>query len=495
METSARLSSIAEIANTRGLLSHRYLREHTRRFMSALMAGADLLSLATAGVLAVSLRQLLGNRLINPGFYAHLLPLLGLFLLVYALLKLYPGIGVTPVEELRRLSIATSAVFLTLVAYMFWTQTSTHYSRLVLGLFWLLALALVPLNRWLTRRFALRLGLWGEPVALIGFGPNGHKILAFLKNNRHYGLNPVVVVNGFGVHPEEEAQTGCPEIHAETLVAHKDLLSEAGIRTAILVPPEIPQVLNTALLDEQQFGLRRLILISSLGWIGGSAVIPHDLQGILGLEVERNLLNTYEQLLKRALDWTAMVLGSPLVASVLTLIAILIKLDSPGPVFYRQKRVGHNGRPLWVWKFRTMVSNADELLVDCLGCDTSLQAEWEASHKLKNDPRVTRIGRFLRKTSLDELPQLMNVMRGEMSLVGPRPIVEEEIQHYAASYRLYTQVRPGMTGLWQISGRSDTSYAYRVSLDEYYVRHWSIWMDLYILIRTLWVVLKGSGAY
>jgi lipopolysaccharide/colanic/teichoic acid biosynthesis glycosyltransferase len=150
---------------------------------------------------------------------------------------------------------------------------------------------------------------------------------------------------------------------------------------------------------------------------------------------------------------------------------------------------------LWVWKFRTMVMNADTILADCLQHDEKLQAEWTATHKLKDDPRVTRVGRFLRKTSLDELPQLLNVVHNEMSLVGPRPIVDDEIQHYATSYRMYTQVRPGLTGLWQVSGRSDTSYAYRVSLDEYYVRHWSIWMDLYILARTLWVVAKGSGAY
>ena len=463
--------------------------------MSGLMVGADLLGLTIAGVLAFLLRQSLGFEFYNPGLYVRLLPVLGLFLLVYSIQKLYPGIGLTPVDELRRLSTATSAMLLTLVAFTFWSQTSLKFSRLVLAFFWIFALVMVPLSRWLARRFALRLGLWGEPVALIGFGPNGRKILNFLKNNRQYGLLPEIVINGHAARRNEETGIDCPEIRAETLVAHKDLLAQAGIRTAILVPPEIPQVLNEALLDEQQFGLRRLILISSLGWFGGSAVVPHDMQGILGLEVERNLLNASEQLLKRMLDWALIVLCVPLLTPVIGLIAVLIKLDSRGPVFYRQKRVGHDGRSLWIWKFRTMVANADELLADCLQNDEVLRAEWKASHKLKDDPRVTRIGGFLRKTSLDELPQLMNVVRGEMSLVGPRPIVEEEIRHYASSYRMYTQVRPGLTGLWQVSGRSDTSYPYRVSLDEYYVRHWSIWMDLYILVCTLWVVAKSSGAY
>jgi Undecaprenyl-phosphate galactose phosphotransferase WbaP len=495
METTPRLSSIPKIAKSKGLLSHRALREYSRPIMSGLMIGADLLALSIAGVLAITLRQALGDDFNNPDFYVRLLPVLGLFLLVYSMQKLYPGIGLTPVEELRRLSTATSAMLLVLVAITFWSQTSLAYSRLVMAFFWLLALVSVPLNRWLVRRFALRLGLWGEPVALIGFGPNGRRILSFLQNHRQYGLAPELVVNGYPARHAGEVGIDCPEIRAETLVAHKDLLAQAGIRTAILVPPEIPQVLNESLLDEHQFGLRRLILISSLGWFGGSAVIPHDLQGILGMEVERNLLNAHEQLLKRLLDWALIALCVPLLTPVIGLIALLIKLDSRGPVFYRQKRVGHDGRALWVWKFRTMVSNADELLADCLQNDQALRAEWGASHKLKVDPRVTRIGGFLRKTSLDELPQLINVVRGEMSLVGPRPIVEDEIQHYASSYCLYTQVRPGLTGLWQISGRSDTSYPYRVSLDEYYVRHWSIWMDLYILVCTLWVVAKHSGAY
>jgi lipopolysaccharide/colanic/teichoic acid biosynthesis glycosyltransferase len=125
----------------------------------------------------------------------------------------------------------------------------------------------------------------------------------------------------------------------------------------------------------------------------------------------------------------------------------------------------------------------------------SQKAEWEEYHKLKNDPRVTRVGQFLRKTSLDELPQLLNVLKGEMSLVGPRPIVEGEIKFYGDSYRSYTQVKPGMTGLWQISGRNNTSFEYRVSLDEYYVRHWSIWLDFFILLKTIYAVLFRHGAY
>ena len=319
--------------------------------------------------------------------------------------------------------------------------------------------------------------------------------MQYLQNNRQYGYDPVVIVNGHSDGYPAAEPAPCPEIQAALLANQKDLLNQLGIRTAILVPPEVPEVLRSAIIDEQQFGLNRLILISDLGWFGGSAVIPHDLQGILGLEVERNLLNRREQVLKRVMELAVVILSAPFSLPVMGLLGLLIQLDSPGPILYRQRRYGLHGKPVWIWKFRTMVENADQVLADCLSCNEELSAEWQALHKLKNDPRVTRIGRFLRKTSLDELPQLWNVLRGDMSLVGPRPIMEDEINYYAGSYRLYKQVRPGLTGLWQVSGRSDTSYPYRVALDEYYVRHWSIWMDLYILLRTFEVVVRRSGAY
>jgi lipopolysaccharide/colanic/teichoic acid biosynthesis glycosyltransferase len=146
-------------------------------------------------------------------------------------------------------------------------------------------------------------------------------------------------------------------------------------------------------------------------------------------------------------------------------------------------------------KFRSMVVNADQMLKQLLDTDPQARAEWESGFKLKNDVRVTRIGRFLRRTSLDELPQLWNVMRGEMSLVGPRPIVDEELARYGADVKYYLQVRPGMTGLWQVSGRSNTDYATRVSLDVDYVKNWSVLRDVVILFKTIRVVVKGHGAY
>jgi lipopolysaccharide/colanic/teichoic acid biosynthesis glycosyltransferase len=176
------------------------------------------------------------------------------------------------------------------------------------------------------------------------------------------------------------------------------------------------------------------------------------------------------------------------------LIASLIKLTSPGAAFFGQRRYGRKGQPFIAWKFRSMAADASRVLEQCLASDPTLREEWRRSHKLRNDPRMTRIGRFLRRTSLDELPQFWNILLGQMSFVGPRPIVGEEISRYGESYSLYTKVTPGLTGLWQISGRNNTTYERRVSLDLYYVRNWSPWLDLYILARTAAAVLLARGA-
>ena len=197
---------------------------------------------------------------------------------------------------------------------------------------------------------------------------------------------------------------------------------------------------------------------------------------------------------KRAFDVVLAVALGLALAPPMVLIACAIRLSSPGPILYGQRRLGRDGRHFRTWKFRTMVADADQMLDRLLAGDERLRAEWERDHKLRDDPRVTPIGRFLRRTSLDELPQLWNVLEGEMSLVGPRPIVDDELPKYGTAFPVYSRVRPGITGLWQVSGRSDTTYERRVELDRYYVVHWSPWLDLSVLLRTPRAVLRREGA-
>jgi Undecaprenyl-phosphate galactose phosphotransferase WbaP len=215
----------------------------------------------------------------------------------------------------------------------------------------------------------------------------------------------------------------------------------------------------------------------------------------LGLEVIQQASMPDRQVPKRLLDLALSSLALLFLAPILLAIMIAIKIESPGPALFGHLRIGRNGRFFRAWKFRTMAHNADKVLERYLAANPEARAEWERDHKLKNDPRVTAVGRFLRKTSLDELPQLWNVLSNEMSMVGPRPIVEAEIPKYGNSYSVYTRVKGGVTGLWQVSGRSDVSYDERVKLDTFYVRNWSVWLDLCILYRTIGTVLFRNGAY
>jgi Undecaprenyl-phosphate galactose phosphotransferase WbaP len=211
--------------------------------------------------------------------------------------------------------------------------------------------------------------------------------------------------------------------------------------------------------------------------------------------MKRELLHKSSQFAKRTLDLGLTVVGGLLILPLIGAIAAAVKFSSSGAVFYSQQRIGLGHQRFMAWKFRTMVENADQLLEEHLAKNPLLREEWNETHKLRQDPRVTRIGRILRRTSLDELPQIWNVLKGEMSLVGPRPVVSAEVEKYGESFDFYSAVRPGITGLWQVSGRSNTSYSERVALDVRYVRHWSVWLDIYLLARTFRVVFRGSGAY
>ena len=206
-----------------------------------------------------------------------------------------------------------------------------------------------------------------------------------------------------------------------------------------------------------------------------------------------NLASPIARLTKIIFDGAAALAGLIMLAPLMAAIAILVRLDG-GPVLYRHKRLGIGARPFSCLKFRSMVPNSDAILHDVLAANPAAAIEWSCSHKLRDDPRITAIGRVLRVTSLDELPQLFNVLRLEMSLVGPRPIVEAEVARYGEDIAYYFQARPGLTGLWQVSGRTGTPYAQRVRLDTWYVKNWTIWHDLAIIARTIPAVLRRRGA-
>ena len=201
------------------------------------------------------------------------------------------------------------------------------------------------------------------------------------------------------------------------------------------------------------------------------------------------------RVIKRCMDLLLVLLAAPVLLPLMLVVAVLIRIWTPGPILFSHRRISRNGAFFAMWKFRTMCNNSSEVLEDYLASHPEARAEWRKTHKLRNDPRITRLGLFLRRYSLDELPQIWNVLRGDMSLVGPRPVVVEELIRYGHFAARYLSVRPGLTGLWQVSGRNDTHYRSRVALDVYYVRRQSLWLDIRILLKTVRVIFLNRGAY
>ncbi|HBV5952270.1 TPA: undecaprenyl-phosphate galactose phosphotransferase WbaP, partial [Klebsiella pneumoniae] len=275
-------------------------------------------------------------------------------------------------------------------------------------------------------------------------------------------------------------------------------LSTVDRKTQFIVAVEAHQsdIRNTWLRNFMIKGFRYVSVIPTLRGMpldstDMSFIFSHE---VMIFRVQQNLAKLSSRFLKRLFD----IFGSLFIILILSPIIIYISQKvrkDGGPAIYGHERIGKNGKPFKCLKFRSMVINSKEVLEDLLLNDASAKEEWEATFKLKNDPRITKIGAFLRRTSLDELPQLFNVLKGEMSLVGPRPIITAELARYNEEVDYYLLSKPGMTGLWQVSGRSDVDYETRVYLDAWYVKNWSMWNDIAILFKTVTVVLKKDGAY
>lgn len=454
------------------------------------LIGSDLLALILAAVISVYTRLALEGQF-HPALYWQLWPVLGLFIAAYAIVGLYPGVAISPVDEMRWICLTTTLMHLALAAMVFMRREGEIYSRGAFIMAWVLSILLVIACRAITRLLFARKRWWGYPTMVLGAGTTGSMVIRTLKRRPGIGLKPVLVLDD---NPEKHGSLhGVPVMGGVELAPA--LARTRKIPYAIVAMPGVPRDRLLSLLERYGSSFAHLLVIPDLFEFSSLWVEAKDMGGVLGLEVRQRLLLPGPRLAKFSIDLAATLIGGLFVLPFIGLIALLIKLDSPGPIFYSQIRIGQGGEHFKAWKFRTMVQNADYVLKDYLEQHPELREAWQRDHKLRYDPRVTRIGRFLRRTSLDELPQLWNILRGEMSLVGPRPIVDEEIPRYGDKFPLYTKVIPGLTGLWQVSGRNNITYEERVSLDAYYVRNWSVWLDIYILLRTVWVVLTGEGAY
>ena len=474
------------------MLTRRWMGSRRRLAVVLGMISWDTLLALAMWQAAFVLQGIWGHGQLSAIAIASIIPNVVAWLGLRAALGLYPGYGMDQVEELRRQTFALLATLTIIVVFAFVSQLDDSLSRIFLFA-WALGLLLVaPFARYFVKVLMMRYGLWGKPVVVLGGHEAGSRIVSVLQKEWQLGFRPVGFFDNRAFLAEETPEI---EPHFGTLGAAAAIAEEYGVDTAVFAMQDTEPTLLVKLVDQASTSFRYVMVMPNLGGIINSAVIARDFAGHFAVEIKHNLLFPWARRTKHVLDLLLTIMGGLVICPLLIAIAILIKIDSPGPVVYSHRRVGAGGKHFRCWKFRTMYTNAEQLLDECLQGNPQLRAEWEQTFKLRDDPRVTRIGRLLRKTSLDELPQLWNVLLGQMSLVGPRPIVDAEIPKYGEVYELYQRIRPGISGFWQVSGRSNTSYSERVKLDAYYVHNWSVWLDLVILARTIGSVILGRGAY
>ncbi len=410
-------------------------------------------------------------------------------------------------DELREIFRVLAVMFMVSGAAAFVAGLETgRGSHLIV---WALNFLLIPLGRAGARQLLDDLGLWQRPAVIVGTGENardaylainsergmGYHILGFIK----VGPNdePAPSTGGSGQSEGESLTIGAETfpIFAPT-TSLESLLAMLGTPQIILALDSLTDTENQTLVQRLLAVHRNIHIVPSLRGLPlfGTQISHFFSHEVLFLTVRNNLSRRGPIWIKRLFDLVATSLLLVLLSPLFLVLSLLIR-RSGGTAFYGHTRVGRDGKPFKCIKFRSMRPDADKVLKDLLENDPAARAEWDQDFKLKNDPRITPVGHFLRRTSLDELPQLINVVKGEMSLVGPRPIVTDELERYGDYVSLYLQVLPGVTGLWQVSGRNDTSYAERVSLDAWYVQNWSLWYDIAILFKTVGVVFNKRGAY
>ena len=459
--------------------------------MGMLMFFADIVGFASAGMALYYSNTFFG--FLRDFNYEEYLVFVLLCMILFMYSRLYPGNGVNPADEIRLVVQRTGIGFVVGFIILLFVQAEWRPNLWALVITWGAAPAAILLARWSVRILASRLEFWGEPVVVIANRDRIANLVRYFLQRRRLGFVPVLaVVPDLGV---DSLDLPVPAITLGELLTAGTSKLKGNPQTALVEIERTSEIIRSDSGRVFSGLFRQVVLFFDVDWLEGASLRIQDFEGLLGVEARKNVLSPLSKAVKRGMD---LLIGTLLgVASlpVFFAAALAVRLDAPGSIFYVQERVGRKGDRIKIYKFRTMVKNADQVLADTLQKNPAARQEWEQSQKLKDDPRITRPGKWLRKFSVDELPQLINVFKGEMSLVGPRPIVATEAHHYSNNYEMYTSVRPGLTGLWQVSGRNHTSYPERVRYDAYYVRNWSVWLDIYILLRTVWVVLSRDGAY
>ncbi len=449
----------------------------------------DILALVLSFHLAYFLRvEILQDlfHISNPWFFPlqhfyQMYYLLFVFILIFSYEKLYTyNRRYDFFEEFVFITrgLFISVVLIAVVVYL--SRTYERSSRSIPIIMMLFGMVIVPLARYGVKRLLIRLGFYCRYAAVLGLKEETAAVLPILRKLESSGWRFLHVLNiddGTEQTIGEETKT-------------------AAVETLIIVSGGIePQRLNN-LINAWENRVKEIKIVSDPGFLKTIGVETEYIEELLVIRMANNLLSPMNRLFKRLFDMVFSFLASLLMLPVFLIIAVVIKLDSRGPVLFTQERFGRAGKKFKVLKFRSMFLDGDDILEEYLEQHGEQQAEWERFKKLKSgDPRVTRVGKFLRRFSLDESPQIFNVLKGDMSLVGPRPYLpreKNEIEQHAA---IIFRVKSGLTGLWQIKGRNDLSFQSRLRLDEFYVRNWSFLLDITIILKTFGTVLRGKGAY
>ena len=376
-------------------------------------------------------------------------------------------------QIIQKLFITSCYAVTSIIILLYIARIAGSTSRMFIAVFWILSFILLVIFRYIVKKILEKYQLLQIPVLM------GYKIIGLLEDNKVEDgiLEKYPVLGKFS--------------DAEQVIA------KYNIQHVFIAAPGLEQGKLTKLIYKVQPLVKSMGVIPNLVGVPMGGIEAESLfnEKLMLLRLRNNLARPVNRWIKTIFDYVLTITGTIAISPILIVIALWIYKDSPGPVIFKHRRIGKNGKEFNCYKFRSMCVDAKEKLEQLLANDPEARAEWEKDFKLKNDPRITKSGAFLRKTSLDELPQIFNVLKGEMSLVGPRPIIRDEMQRYGEYIEDYLMVKPGITGMWQVSGRSDIDYAERVLLDSWYTRNWSVWLDLMLLFKTFKVVLLRKGAY
>lgn len=465
-----------------------------RLIPSLIFALGDYASLAVAGILAVYIRNCImtySTFQVSEGYLFLWLPLVFMFFNFYS--GLY-GRRMLIYRMVERLFFACLEGTVLGIILMFFAQVSGQVSRLFVVFYTILAFTLMAMLRVVLSKVMKQVKAFQIPVLIVGAGKTAELVVQQIL--RDSGMRYRVV--GF---LEDRYPVNTPIHGFPVLGGFEDMekvIQETGVRTVLIAAPGLPQDDLSDLIYRAQSLVKQVDVVPNLVAIPMSNVTAESFfdAKIMVLHIRNNLASPWNQLLKRIFDIVATISGGILISPILLAIAIWVYHDSPGPVIFKNKRIGLNGEKFNCYKFRSMYINNQEILARYLSNHPMLQKEWDTYRKLRGfDPRITPVGRILRKYSLDELPQLLNVLKGEMSLVGPRPYLPEEIPMMGENSRVVLMAKPGITGYWQVSGRNDVTFDERVDMESWYVYNWSVWIDFLILWKTIKVVFSHEGAY